>query len=178
MPYTIGGKWYNASPCGCSSDCSCGELCKVFLPGPFHAMVEVTLDGAILDPDAYRVDRVAAGYELVRQDGDCWPRCQNLAVPLTEDGSFGVTYEYGIPLDADAVAAHSEYTAELVKKCLPNCDCRLTDVDLETAAQGGFTGLPFVDGWVRSVNPAGLPQELVVMSPDSGWTNPRQQVWP
>lgn len=175
MPYTINGNWYNASPCGCGGDCSCSTLCEVFLPGPFYAMVEVRIDGAVLDPAAYRVD--APGL-LVRQDGECWQRCQDLSAPAGEDGTFVVSYEYGIPLTADALAAVSEYTAELVKACLPGCDCRLTDIDLEEAAEGGLTGLPFVDGWIKSVNPNALPAQPRVMSPDSGWLEPRRQMWP
>lgn len=175
MPYIVNGEWYNASPCGCRQDCSCTELCEVFLPGPVYSVSSVLIDGQVLDSDAYRVD--APGL-LVRQDGGCFPACQALDLPPGEDGTFVVTYQYGIPLTEDAKAAVSEYTSELVKRCLPGCDCRLTDTDLEEAAAGGLTSLPFVDGWIRSVNPYGLPSQPRVMSPDSGFLTPRVQIWP
>lgn len=78
-PYIENGRWFNA--CGCRRDqCGCGVIRELILPeqevsGP----VVVTINGAVLDPSAYRVDN---GNRLVRQDGQDWPMCQDMNLPL------------------------------------------------------------------------------------------------
>jgi len=72
------GVWVNS--CGCTTDCSCTTLCEAILPGPVGDIVEILLDGAVLDPSAYRVDN---GNRLVRTDGGCWPACQDMSKPGT-----------------------------------------------------------------------------------------------
>lgn len=56
-PVLDGGVWYN-QPCGrCGpSGCSCSELCEVDLPGPVADVLQVRLDGLVLNPAEYRVD--------------------------------------------------------------------------------------------------------------------------
>jgi hypothetical protein len=71
------GNWVNA--CGCAAaDCSCTVLSEVILPGPVGGVTEILIDGAVLDPLAYRVDN---GNRLVRLDGGVWPACQDMANP-------------------------------------------------------------------------------------------------
>lgn len=177
-PYISGGVWRNASICGCSGSCSCGELCEVYLESPVNTIIEVTIDGAVIDPADYRVD--APGL-LVRQNGGCWPSCQDLSAPAGAEGSFVVTYGVGLTLTAAAIAANSELTAELIKACLPDCeDCRLPRSIASVIQQGaqyqfvnpqdflkdGRTGLYLVDLWLEAVNPNSLPAPLKVRSPD------------
>ncbi len=177
-PYISGGVWRNASVCGCSGDCSCGELCEVLLQAPVASITEVTIDGAVIDPMDYRVD---APNRLVRQNGDCWPSCQDLSAPEGAENTFVVTYEVGLELTAAAIAANSEMTAELVKACVPDCeDCRLPRTVVSVLQQGtqyelinpqdylqnGRTGLYMVDLWLEAVNPNSLPAPLRIASPD------------
>ncbi|MER5966339.1 hypothetical protein [Streptomyces sp. NPDC002057] len=63
------GLWHNASVCGCTSGCSCGQLCEVALPGPVYDVTSLDVNGAVLVPEAYRVD---APGRLVRTDGERW----------------------------------------------------------------------------------------------------------
>lgn len=77
------GAWVNGCGCGSPRDCSCSSLSEVLLPGPIGDIVEVRLDGAVLSPDAYRVD---SGNRLVRVDGDVWPACQDLGAPGPDPG--------------------------------------------------------------------------------------------
>lgn len=190
IPY-IGtdGMWRNASVCGCKSDCSCSELCEVYLPGPVYDVTEVNVGGEVLVPEAYRVD---APGKLVRTDGECWPDCQDMAAPVGEPDTFAVTYRWGLPLDAAAVAAVSELTCHLLKGCSPggSCGCKSNRNLTRVVRQGlemempdptlmyseGRTGLPFADLWLAMVNPYRLTSPSRVYSPD--FKRPRVTTWP
>lgn len=177
LPYTVGGRWYNATTCGCGPSCSCGELCQVYLNGPVAGIESVQIDGVNLEPESYRLD---APTWLVREDGECWPFCQDLGAELGEEGTFGVTYLQGIQPEAGAIAAVSALTYELVRACIPDCDCKLPQRVTQIARQGvaaqfidkqaffdnGRTGLYVVDLWLNSVNPNNLPSQMRVISPD------------
>lgn len=189
-PYIHNGEWYNASLCGCRTDCSCVELCEVRLEGPVYAVTEVLIDGAVLDPADYRVDQPG---RLVRTDDGCWPSCQDMRVDCDQPGAFCVTYEIGLPLDDTAIAAVSTLTCELLKACLPKgtCGpCRLPSrvqratrqgvtmdfIDTSGLLEKGLTGLDIVDQWLFSVNPHRLWTPSRVMSPD---VRPnRTTIWP
>lgn len=178
VPYTIGGRWYNANVCACSGDCSCTEICEVHLTGPVHDITSVKLDGAVVDPNDYRVD---AGGKLIRLNGGCWPSCQNMSLAGTEVGTFEIVYSIGLPLNEVAIAAVSELTGELIKACLPDVECKLPRrvtqinragmvaqfIDPQTFLKDGRTGLYLVDLWLESVNPKSLPSPSRVMSPDA-----------
>lgn len=173
-PYLSNGKWYNG--CGCkTSDCSCVDLCEVIMPSEVGGIVEVTLDGATLDPTAYRVDN---GNRLVRTDGGCWPSCQDMAAPTTEVGTFAVSYYGGIaPNDLLRYAA-GVLAAEFYKACSGK-DCRLPSGVTSIVRSGismqvqsslfidGTSGIPEVDAVIHTYNPHGLRSRPRVMSPDS-----------
>lgn len=189
VPY-IGtdGAWRNASVCGCSSDCSCGELCEIRLPGPVYDITAVQEGALLLPPTAYRVDNSG---DLVRTDGACWPDCQDMAADIGEPDTLAVTYRTGLQLDESAVAAVSELTCHLLKGCGGACGCaasgrnvsRLTrqGVQLDMADPTliyaeGRTGLPLVDLWLSTVNPYRLTSPSRVYSPD--YQRPRIQRTP
>ncbi|MFF4385620.1 hypothetical protein ACFY0G_02320 [Streptomyces sp. NPDC001552] len=178
IPYIWGGNWYNASVCGCSSDCSCGELCEIRLPGPVYDVQSVQDGADLLPPAAYRVDNSG---DLVRLDGECWPTCQDMAADIGDPDTLTVTYRTGLQLDESATAAVSELTCHLLKGCGGACGCaaagrnvsRLTrqGVQLDMADPTliyaeGRTGLPVVDLWLSSVNPYRLTSPSRVYSPD------------
>lgn len=186
-PYVdAGGTWRNGGGCGCGTACSCSSLCEVWLPTPVAEVIEVVVDGVVVDPTTYRLDSPARLVALA--DGECWPSCQNLALPTTEDGTFGVTIALGEPPDEAAIAAVSEFTCELVKACLPNCKCRLPRnvvrrvangqtveyADMTDALNKGRTGLYLTDLWLGLVNPNRLPAPPRVLSPD--WPPSRSQI--
>lgn len=189
IPYIgIDGQWRNASVCGCKSDCSCSELCEVYLPGPVFDVVSVNVDGTDLPAGAYRVD---APGRLVRTDGECWPECQDMAAAPGTDNTFTVTYRWGLPLNEAAIAAVSELACHYLKGCTPgSCGCKgnrnLTrvirqGVDMEfpdstLIYSEGRTGLPLVDLWLATVNPGRLSSPSRVYSPD--FKRPRVTTWP
>ncbi|WP_328434586.1 hypothetical protein [Streptomyces sp. NBC_00425] len=182
------GQWRNASVCGCRSDCSCGELCEVYLAGPVHDVQEVTIGGDVIPPEAYRVDNNGM---LVRTDGECWPDCQDMGAPAGAENTFVVRYRYGLPLDESATAAVSELVCHLLKGCGGgSCGCKSNRNMTRVSRQGvdyewadptviyseGRTGLPLVDMWLNMVNPYRLSSPSRVYSPD--FKRPRFTSWP
>lgn len=173
-PYVgMNGQWVNA--CGCStSDCSCTTVHQVRLPGPVGAITQVTLNGTVIPPSAYRVDN---GIWLVRQDGEVWPTCQDMNLPAGDDGTFVVEYIRGYPINPLFAVAAGRLAAEFAKACngdacaLPTNVTALTrqGVSMEFEANpfaGGTTGMPDVDAIVKIFNPYGHKTPPRVWSPD------------
>lgn len=109
-PYIENGKWYNA--CGCRRDsCGCGIIRELILPdSEVSGPITVRINGAVLDPSAYRIDN---GNRLVRQDGQDWPMCQDMNKPLTAPPVFApqtIVWSTGERIDltrvGDVVTAH------------------------------------------------------------------------
>lgn len=168
--------------CGCpgigpDTGCGCHRLQQVALPGRVHRVVEVRVDGQVVDPAVYRVDNWRW---LVRVDGGRWPHRQDLAAGEGAPGSFAVTYERGSPVPVAGQWAAGQLACELAKACVGDKACRLPrrvasvvrqGVSTEFAdpaqlARDGMTGIPEVDGWLAAVNPNRLPRDAVVWSPD------------
>jgi hypothetical protein len=168
-----GGDWTNTA-CGCTSGCSCEFVPEVILPGPVGRVDSVYLDGAELDPNAYRVDN---GNRLVRMDGGVWPSCQHMARPLGAPGTFGVTYLQGIPVDGLGAFVAGKLAVEFAMACSGG-QCALPSGVTSIARQGvtmevstgmfpgNVTGIVEVDAWVRIWNPNALVMPSTVWSPD------------
>lgn len=171
-PVPVGGGWYNAV-CG-GSQCSCERMCEIVLPGPVAEVLEVQMDGAVLDNSLFRLDN---GNRLVRQDRECWPSCQQLGDPLGAPCTLGITYVPGIKPGAAGEWAAGMLACEFAKACLGG-KCRLpssvtsivrngTAMEFATGLfQNNVTGIREVDAFVLSVNPHGLRTPAMVWSPD------------
>jgi hypothetical protein len=173
-PYIgAGGQWLNA--CGCiTRDCECLGTKQVVLPGPISTIASVTIDGATLDPSAYRVDN---GIYLVRTDGNAWPITQDLTKDPTQTDTFAVTYTKGFAPNPLLALAAGRLAGEFAKTCLGQ-SCALPSNVVAVTRQGvtqefqqnpfdqGTTGMPDVDAIVHIFNPYGLKTPPVVMSPD------------
>lgn len=171
-PYVRNGQWFN-STCGHWNDCGCTTIREVTLPGPVGEVVEVVIDGEILDPESYRVDN---GNRLVRQDGELWPACQDFNLPMGEVGTWSVTYSHGATADilvryAAGVLA-SEYLASMQGR-----DCRLPSgttnivrqgitIEVQTDLFESLTGIPEVGAVIMRYNPYGQRMPSRVFSPD------------
>jgi hypothetical protein len=184
------GNMYNASLCGCRTECHCGpEMCEIRLRGPVYDIVSVDLDGTVISPTTYHV---YDGERLVRlnpsplpdgQDANCWPTCQNLTAAPGSQDTFTVTYRTGLEVPTIGVAAVSALAAHFIRGCGDGCGCgvgtrqnlqRLTrqGVELEFADpqelfDDGRTGIEIVDFFIRTMNPQGLASPLRVLSPDA-----------
>lgn len=173
--------------CGChrGDRCGCGTLPEIrFDVFPIVDVTQVRVDGAVVDPSAYRVD----GWEtLVRIDGQGWPCCQNLAAdPASEADTFDVTYSYGVAPPVEVVHAAAVLACEMALACQPEQagKCRLPRGLQTLTRQGvtedlilndtlelfraGLTGLPEVDMVIAAHNPNGLRRQPAVLSPDVG----------
>lgn len=169
------GQWVNSCGCRRAEDCSCTVIQEVILPGPVGGIHSVSLDGAVLDPAAYRVDN---GTHLVRQDGGSWPACQDMNTPLGAEGSFSVTYWNGTAPDAVINSAVGSLATEFYRACTGNKGCRLPKGVTNVVRQGvsyeiqsglfanGYTGIYEVDAVIRVYNPFGNASPSTVLSPD------------
>lgn len=163
MPVLIGGRWINIGCGQCGGRCSCVDGARALsLPWPIDSVDAVTIDGATLPEDAYRVD---AQRLLVRTDGGTWPLTQNLDADVTEPDTFAVTYQRGTPVPAGGKIAAGVLAMELMKALCDDGSCQLPQRVQTVTRQGvtvamldsfegledGRTGIWLVDSWVSSV---------------------------
>lgn len=185
IPYVdSGGDWRN---CGCYGLCCCGVNCEVWLPDDVASVTEVRVNDAVIAPAAYRIDMKRF---LVRQDGGCWPECQDFNVaPTSVDNTFVVSYMAGAEVPPAGQLAAGEFACEWAKGCrgLPcGLPANVTSISrggttfelvgAEELFEGKRTGLARVDQFISAVNPASLPEAPSVWSPDMPFA--RVQTWP
>lgn len=172
-PFIQDGRWFN---CACSGACRCEARCSVALPGPVAGIVEVLVDGVVIDPELYRVDNRS---RLVGIGGQCWPECQDLNLESPDEGTFQVTYLRGTPLPMAGQIAAGKLACEVLKACqgetcaLPQNVASITRtgvqvemIDPTDVLTNGLTGIADVDLFIRAVNPKGLQRRPRVFSPD------------
>ncbi len=171
LPYMLNGRWYNACGCQRADTCSCSNLSEIRIPGEVSGPITVTIDGAVLDPAAYRVDN---GQRLVRLDGEAWPMCQDMSDPE----GFQVSYYAGVYPEAPLAYAAGILTVEWFKSCkgrdcaLPSSVTRVTrqgvSFDLATSMfDTGYSGIRAVDDIIGMYNPYRLKTPSRVISPDT-----------
>lgn len=171
--------------CGCHADnsCGCGALSVIKLPHrPVTGIVNVKIDGLVLDPTFYRVDdwhrlTYLPGAGDTRQG---WPCCQRLDLPATDEGTFEVTYSYGTPPSPAGVAMAAAFGCEMYLAAKGSSKCRLPQRLTNITRQGvtmsflsdlsalrtGWTELPEVDQWLGSLRHAHATRPAVVVNPD------------
>ena len=176
VPFIDAGVWRN---CICPGACSCRARCEVPFPGSVASVLEVKVDGLVIDPSAYRIDSYRGVPQLVRIDGECWPDCQDVEAGLDDVGSFVITYRPGDPLPLAGQIAAGMLACEFARSCV-GADCALPAqlqsltrngvqvemVDPSTLLENGLTGIAMVDLWVRSMNPSRKAQRSRVYSSD------------
>jgi len=192
-PYFSGIGLYGGWTCD-DSPCGCAPVSKVPLAGYVQEIVEVTIDGDLVDANTYRVDRhrwlVRTHLNADDVNSAAWPGCQNLALPPGEPGTWTVTYTYGQPVPSAGVAAATELACEIYKACAGE-ECRLPagtqrvnrlgiTIEKVPFTQWGYTtgkragqirgwntGLAAVDAFLNAYNGSGLPRTPVIWSPAS-----------
>lgn len=173
------GSLFGLISCGCSGTCCCPTIEAIDL---FHdrprSIIEVAIDGEILDPTAYRLSKG----QLIRVDGGVWPLCQDWNVDADQPGGWYVKYVHGRPVPWGGRVSAGILSAEL-QKAVCNDDenpCALprrTQTIVRAGATIGFldpmqfidegkTGLYEVDLWLQKVNPNRLQRRSRVYRAD------------
>lgn len=143
---------------------------------PLTEVTEVLLDGATLDPSAYRIDNDRL---LTRVDGSGWPCWQDLTKAATQPNTWQVTANYGTAPPAGGHACATLLAREFALALIASSKCRLPSRTQQVTRQGvtivaypqsildgGRVGLPEVDAWITSVNPKRIRARATVVSPD------------
>lgn len=158
---------YSGLPCS-----DCGHEFDVWLDGPVHDVLEVVIDGEVLDPSEYHLED---GVWLVRVGGS-WP-----AGGDPEDDLFSIRYERGVPpsrLVRDAIA---EIVNELWLDQCGNQACKLSAA-VRTMNTGGTSysyeqvadALPKLQQTLKVVtlfNPTKEHMQPFAYSPDAAYRN-------
>lgn len=171
--------------------CGCSPLSRVKLSGyPVREIVEVKINGDVL-PATYddgspqyrldgwtwltRMNDPAAGGTDAR-----WPSCQVLALDDTEQGTFSVTYKYGVAPPPMGILACEQLACEFYA-AFKGGDCQLPNnvtkivrqgltqeriTPLAAALRTGATGIIAWDSFLADSNPNGLRRRPAVYSPD------------
>jgi hypothetical protein len=180
--YIQNGVWHNG---GCGGMGCCGADCEVKLPRTV-SITSVIVDGATVSPSAYRIDN---GNLLVRTDGACWPKCQDLNKSAGAVNTWTVLGVFGRAVPQEALDAASLLACEL-GKAIAGQPCRLPQrmqslsragvsvqfPGVDTYLDRGLTGLNEVDQLVVQLNPHRLIQAPMVLSMDSSPN--RITTWP
>jgi hypothetical protein len=135
-------------------------------------VVQVVVDGAVLDPTAYHLE----GQILVRDDGNDWPSTQGERYAT---GSWEITYRHGIPVPKAGQVATGILACEIALALDDDDDCSLPArtktytnhagvtvgfIDPMEFLEDGMTGLYVPDQWIRRVNPHGLDRRARAFS--------------
>lgn len=149
--------------CGkCGSTCTCGPSSPALvLPTPVSSIESVVIDGEELPATSYRLE---GGRRLVRQDGEGWPTCQDLALLPGVPGTWSVTLLVGTPVPEGGQIAAGILAVEFAKAMRGDKGCALpknwqsiTRQGVSISAQDmesydeGRTGIWLVDSWIASV---------------------------
>jgi len=182
-PAIIDGQWVNCI-CG-NTSCSCGQVCEIIFPGSVARIDKVDLGGVEVPLTAFRIDNTN---RLVREDGMCWPACQDMGAPEGAPNTLTITYVPGIDPGPSGAWAAGVLACEFAKAC-SGAKCRLPSSVTAIARQGVSmtmqasmfenqqTGIREVDAYLLSVNPAHLLQPSLVWSPDLVTSGHRYPSW-
>lgn len=175
-PGLLQGSWASG-PCGCNSGCGCiVPTTMLALPGPVVSVTEVREDGVVLDPTAYLIK----DNRWLLRVGAPWPQTQDLTAADDEPGAFVVSYLKGVVVPEDGRYAAGDLACEFLRGMLGG-DCALparavsvarqgVEIQLLDPAQyldGGMTGIPSVDQWVKTINPMKARSRPRVFNPDT-----------
>jgi hypothetical protein len=145
----------------------------VDLPGPVGEIIEVRVDGAVVDEANYSV--IDGHYLAWVGPGDPpWPLEQDWILPDTEVGTFSVTYLNAYPVDALGAYAAGLLAMEFAAACASGGKkCKLPSNVVNIVRQGvsyemstgafpdGKTTIREVDAYIEQWNPKGRRAGMV-----------------
>lgn len=183
----LGGDYSQYGFCSCNRTerSGCSSVPEITLGVyPLTGIVEVKIDGAVVDPTTYRIDDNRWLVRTTDSNGQPlgWPCCQDAQKDSSQPGTWEVTFTYGTPAPPGGVRACAELACQLALACDPSKagSCSLPQRVTQVTRQGmtaivldpfafldkGKTGLFGVDLWLESINPTGLRRRSIVSSPD------------
>lgn len=161
--------------------CNCTGADRIWLGGlPGDRIVSVDQvyeDGVIIDESRYQLETNRKW--LAKVDGTRWPVCTNPYLPLTKEGTLGVTVRAGRVPPAMARQATAELACELTKSGCDSGDCRLPVRTTQVSRNGmtiavadpmefldkGVTGMGgAIDMFIVAANPNRLRRRARVTS--------------
>jgi hypothetical protein len=154
---------------------------------PITSIESVYIDGILIPTNEYEVRdhktlvrlRTSASEIPTARWG--WPTCQIPDIPLTEQGTFGVTYNYGQEVDEGGKLAALKFAEVLALPSLGDTTSyptRVTAISrqgvsaqvasvIDVVKDHGL-GIYEVDAWLLAVNPTKAKRQAKVWSPDLG----------
>lgn len=167
-----------AFTCAPADPCGCCRTSRVLLAGSVREIHEVTIDGEAVPAAEYRVDRRRWLVRLADADGarQRWPACQRMDLDDTEEGTFAVTYTFGVDVPLAGQKAAVELACQLAGfgvtgECdLPAGTVRRVrqgiTIDLDNVKGAWWLALPLTSLFLNAYNPAGLTRRAAIWSPD------------
>ncbi|MGI8425599.1 MAG: hypothetical protein ACR2M4_03180 [Actinomycetota bacterium] len=167
-----------------SGDCCCPPRVDIGYGLDVTEIVEVKIDGVVVDPATYRLDERRWLVRLTGADGvnPSWPCCgQDMSRPPTMINTFIIDYLYGLAPPSAGKQEAARLACEFGLLCSPSTAglCQLPKTMTGLSRQGvsmtfdaqSFlkerrTGLYSVDLWLKTINPYGLSRSAQVVSPD------------
>lgn len=182
LPHTITASGPSASDWLALYRANIGAPDWLQLKSPVQQILEVKVDGSVLDPSDYQLYdnrtlmRMQSSSGVSRQ----WPIYQRLDLPDTEVGTFSVTYQFGQSVPEGGKMAAQVFATELARyvnkdgSALPDRVVTVsrqgvthTVLDPSQFIKMGRTGLFLPDIWLGSVNPHGARRRPSISSPES-----------
>lgn len=98
--------------CGCTlmSACGCNSFDGISLRSPEPSVTSIKIDGV-----AFTDYMILDENTLIRTDDQYWPGCQDVRLAATEEGTFEIVYDYGLPVPQLAKDACSEIVCFFVE---------------------------------------------------------------
>ncbi|MFL5309679.1 MAG: hypothetical protein ACJ79H_04405 [Myxococcales bacterium] len=160
-PYGFGWAWGWRNECG--DRCGCEPMSRVKLAGyPVREIVEVKIDGVVVDPASYRLDRWRyltrmddPGPPVVRRH---WPSCQNMSLEDDQPGTFSVSYRYGVDPPQLGRDAAAELGCQLYLQCADSDSCLLPEGTTKVDREGITIERGLLANWFDPTKPTGLPR--------------------
>jgi len=160
------------------------DLSECVLQGPVQEIEWVIVDGTVLDPSDYTLyekRRLVRNVDATGQTTGSWPWLQPLTLPLTEPGTWGISYRWGKDPPPAGKAAAIELAIEVARSLSGDDNARLPARVISVATQGvstavgdalsfvkeSLSGIPLVDLFLQAQNPAKLRRRTVMLGPNS-----------
>jgi len=166
--------------------CDCGSGPSQISLGKYPVIADsvvVTIEGVTLLPDEYRVLGDRWLVRMADADGNpqCWPVRQRVDLPLGEEDTWSVLFDYGAEPPTPGVMAAAEYARQFCLACNPDGDeCILPARVQSLVRQGvsiafgdpiaflnsGLVGLPVADAWLAAERYGDRHAQAMFINPD------------